>query len=155
MNNHVHMLIKPGKNNSLSNIMKSILGGFARRYNQINNLKGHVWYDRFKSRIINSLQQFINTLVYISNNPVRAEIVDFPWDYKYSTIYAILSKSSNYLVRLILSLMTNSDTLLINCYMNMIHSFNKESAKNTVYSIGFHPKKPGRRKEQSDSVLSQ
>ena len=86
MNNHVHFILTPLKNDSLSDIMRWILGVFAQSYNKKYNLKGHVWYDRFKSKVIESFRQFINTFLYISNNPVKAGIVNKALDYQYSGI---------------------------------------------------------------------
>jgi len=84
MGNHVHLLIKPGKGPNLSRIMQWILSIFAIRFNKIYNLKGHVWYDRFKSKIIMSFLQFIRTFHYIQENPVRAGVVKKHSNYRYS-----------------------------------------------------------------------
>ncbi len=81
MSNHIHFIIKPGKGESLSNIMRWILGVFAIRFNKLFGLNGHVWYDRFKSKIIASFKQMVNTFHYISNNPVKAAICQNPADY--------------------------------------------------------------------------
>ena len=52
-------------------------------------LKGYVWQDRFKSKIIESLRQYLYTFIYISNNPVKAGIVNTAVDFKYNGITAI------------------------------------------------------------------
>ena len=87
MGNHVHFIIKPLKGESLSSIMQWILGVFAQKYNRTFDLHGHVWYDRFKSKVIVDFRQFLHTFVYISNNPVKAGLVDSPEEYRYSGIY--------------------------------------------------------------------
>ncbi len=92
MGNHIHLLIKPGKGENLSEIMQWILGVFAKRYNKHYNLKGHVWYDRFKSKIIESFQQLISTFEYICNNPVKAEIVESVEEYLYGALWFIRHK---------------------------------------------------------------
>jgi len=84
MGNHIHLFIEPTGDTNLSKLMQWILGVFARRYNFVYELKGHVWYDRFKSKVIRSFGQFFNTFMYISNNPVKALLCDNPEDYKYS-----------------------------------------------------------------------
>ena len=86
MGNHIHLMIKPGKKESLSSIMQWILSVFAIHYNRLNNLKGHVWYDRFKSRIVASLLQFIRTFVYITENPLKAGSARHLFDYKYNCL---------------------------------------------------------------------
>ncbi len=86
MGNHIHFIIKPLNNESLSAIMQWILGVFAQKYNRTFGLHGHVWYDRFKSKIIVDFRQFLHTFIYIANNPVKAGIVSTPVDYRFSGI---------------------------------------------------------------------
>ena len=90
MGNHIHLIIKPFKGENLSKIMQWILGVFAQRYNRRFTLKGHVWYDRFKSKVIFTLRQYFNTFFYISNNPVKAGLVHKAAEYEYSGITHML-----------------------------------------------------------------
>ena len=83
MYNHVHLLIRPRGGESLSKIMQWILSVFAINFNKRFGLVGHVWRDRFRSKIIGSLRQFVATLNYIRNNPAKAQIVEHPDDYRY------------------------------------------------------------------------
>lgn len=83
MGNHVHIMIKPLNNENLSSIMQWILSVFAQKYNRTYALQGHVWYDRFKSKIINDFRQALHTFIYISHNPVKAGIVKNAVDYPY------------------------------------------------------------------------
>jgi len=87
MDNHVHFILKPLNGESLSAIMKWILGVFAQKYNRTFDLHGHVWYDRFKSKIIIDFRQYLHTFIYISNNPVKASMVGSPGDYPFNGIY--------------------------------------------------------------------
>ncbi len=86
MNNHIHIILKPLQGQSLSKIMQWILSVFAQKYNKFFGLKGHVWQDRFKSKIIESFRQYLNTFIYISNNPVKAGIVNTAVDFQYNGI---------------------------------------------------------------------
>ncbi|MBN1699859.1 MAG: transposase [Spirochaetales bacterium] len=87
MGNHVHLMIQPLKNECLSRIMQWILSTFALNYNNTFDIKGHVWYDRFHSTVINSLGQYLHTFIYITENPVKAELVHDPGKYKYGGIW--------------------------------------------------------------------
>ena len=87
MGNHIHLMIQPCKNESLSRIMQWILATFAINYNNLFNFIGHVWYDRFHSTVINSFRQYIRTFEYISENPVKAEIVKDTRMYKFGGIW--------------------------------------------------------------------
>jgi putative transposase len=83
MDNHFHLMIEPGRDESLSKIMQWILSVFARQFNRAFSLQGHVWYDRFKSKIVSSLRQFMATFAYIDENPVRAKLAARSTDYPY------------------------------------------------------------------------
>ncbi len=86
MSNHFHFLMKPGKGENLSRIMQWILSVFALRFNKRFAWHGHVWYDRFKSRIVDGLREFIHAFCYIAENPIRAGITRFPWEYRFSGV---------------------------------------------------------------------
>jgi putative transposase len=88
MDNHVHMLIKPSEKDksTLSKIMQWIFGVFAMRYNRIKGYLGHVWHGRFRSKVVETVNYFINTFFYIASNPVRARISDHPLEYVYNGI---------------------------------------------------------------------
>lgn len=84
MENHFHLMIRPGNEESLSCIMQWILSCFAKRFNRHYGIQGHVWYDRFKSFVVGSLRQFQRTFAYISENPVRAGLAETAGEYKYN-----------------------------------------------------------------------
>jgi putative transposase len=83
MGNHYHLIIKPLKNANLSRIMQWIMSVFAMTYNRIYKLKGHLWQDRFYSRIIQSLRELIELFKYIDENPVRAGLATRPIDWPF------------------------------------------------------------------------
>ena len=99
MDNHVHFLMKPGKEDCLSRIMQWILSVFAIYYNKMYNLKGHVWHDRFKSKVIKSFRQLIATFKYICDNPVKADMVKDPQKYLYGTLWFIHQKRFDFVER--------------------------------------------------------
>lgn len=75
MDNHIHLIIKPQDSSNLSSIMQWINSVFAMRYNKMFSLTGHVWGERFRSFILNSLRDFMHAFEYIDQNPVRAHMV--------------------------------------------------------------------------------
>ena len=85
MDNHIHLLLRPGDGESLSRIMQWILSVFAVRFNRLFELQGHVWYDRFKSVVIGGLRQFAHAYSYITENPVTAGMVSRARDYAYGS----------------------------------------------------------------------
>jgi REP element-mobilizing transposase RayT len=86
MGNHYHMIIKPHGNESLSKIMQWILSVFAIKFNRRFGFTGHVWNDRFMSKIMHSFRQYLTTFIYIALNPVRAQAAERATDYEYNGI---------------------------------------------------------------------
>ena len=87
MNNHIHLLIKPGKNESLSRIMQWILSVFAMAWNRKHNLKGHVWGERFYSRVVEGIVDFLRVFIYIDDNPVNAQLVNHSWEWRFCGLW--------------------------------------------------------------------
>jgi REP element-mobilizing transposase RayT len=75
LDSHIHFLIKPGPGVSLSKIMQWLKCNFAKKWNKIQHTTGHLWGDRFFSRIIRNEADFQNVSTYIDDNPVKAGLV--------------------------------------------------------------------------------
>lgn len=84
MSNHIHLMLRMRPGESLSKTMQWILSVFAIRYNKRLGIRGHLWYDRFKSRLIKTVQHFAATYHYILDNPVRAGLCAQANDYPFS-----------------------------------------------------------------------
>jgi len=56
--------------------MQWILSVFAMAWNRHFGLKGHVWGERFFSRILETMAQYLQVFRYIDENPVRAQMVE-------------------------------------------------------------------------------
>ena len=76
MGNHIHLMIKPKQRTDLSRIMQWLLSVFAQTYNRMKKLTGHVWGDRFFSRAIKNLREYVTVFSYINDNPVKAGLVE-------------------------------------------------------------------------------
>ncbi len=90
MPNHVHVLFRPLKGDAgepypLSAILQSLKGYTARKANIILGREGPFWQDESFDRVIRDDEDFIRTLEYVLNNPVKAGLVsgweDWPWSY--------------------------------------------------------------------------
>jgi putative transposase len=81
---------------SLSEFMKDIKQCFTRKYNKENKRRGFFWGQRFKSVIVENGETLINCLAYIDLNPVRANIVEKPEDYRWNTLgYLLQTKNKD------------------------------------------------------------
>jgi len=74
------------KFSSLSEFVREIKLGFSRFYNKRHNRIGFFWGGRFKSVVVENGNTLINCLAYIDLNPVRANIIEKPEDYRWNSI---------------------------------------------------------------------
>ena len=89
MTNHVHLVIEPSEGGGdLSEIMKGINLAYARHYKRKYNHTGHFWQDRYKSIIISKDEYLLACGSYVELNPIRAEMVEDPKDYRWSSYQA-------------------------------------------------------------------
>jgi len=89
MPNHIHLLITPAKNTNLSRIMQWIKTKSAKIWNQKHETSGHLWGERFFSRIIKDIDDFSTVFNYIDRNPVKAGLVNNPQEWRYSGAFYI------------------------------------------------------------------
>jgi len=86
MRNHVHLILEPSrKGGKLSEIMKGINLSYVHYYKSRNRYIGHFWQDRYKSILISRDDYLLACGSYVELNPVRANIVEDPKDYKWSS----------------------------------------------------------------------
>jgi putative transposase len=55
--------------------MQWILSVFAMAWNRKHLTSGHVWGERFFSKIIDNMREFFKTFIYVTQNPVNAQLV--------------------------------------------------------------------------------
>jgi putative transposase len=87
MGNHFHLIIQPGKGESLSRIMQWILSVFAQAYNRLHGMIGHVWGERFFSRIIRTVSEYLIAFNYVDENPVKAGLIRFCGDWVFGGLF--------------------------------------------------------------------
>lgn len=85
MPNHLHLLIKPLDENSLTSIMHSFKSFTSQKANKLLNRKGKFWQEDYFDRFIRNYEHFEKTYNYIENNPVKARLCEKPSDWKYSS----------------------------------------------------------------------
>ncbi len=90
MPNHVHFLIEPTIQDSISKIMQRLTLAHTWYFNKQYNSVGHVWQGRFKSSLIDKEDYFLHCGLYIELNPVRAKMVENPekWHWSSYNFYA-------------------------------------------------------------------
>lgn len=85
MGNHVHLLIKEGKE-ELDQVFRRIGARYVYWYNYKYRRTGHLFQDRFKSEPVENDEYFLAVLRYIIQNPVKAGICGRIEEYEWSSI---------------------------------------------------------------------
>ena len=86
MNNHVHILATPRTLNSLAKMMQKLSLRYTQYVNKKYKRTGRLWESRFFSSIVDKDTYIWTVCKYIERNPVRAHIVQFPHEYKWSSV---------------------------------------------------------------------
>lgn len=84
MTNHLHMQIET-KDVEIWHIMRYINLLYTKYFNNKYNFIGHLFQGRYKSEIIENDTYNLETSRYIHLNPVKANMVDTPIEYKWSS----------------------------------------------------------------------
>jgi REP element-mobilizing transposase RayT len=85
MPDHLHAVIAPRRPYSLSSIMHSIKGYSARRINANLGRRGPLWQQSFYDRAIRDEDHLAEVIEYVHHNPVLADLVDHPEEYRFSS----------------------------------------------------------------------
>lgn len=88
MTNHVHLLVTPTRDRSISDCMQCLGRLYVRYFNYRYKRTGTLFEDRFKSHPVQTTQYFMVCSRYMELNPVRAGMVADPGEYKWSSYCA-------------------------------------------------------------------
>jgi putative transposase len=85
MTNHVHLLVTPGREDSIPRLMQALGRRYVRHVNQAYDRTGTLWEGRYKACLVQADRHFLACQRYIELNPVRAGMVGDPGGYRYSS----------------------------------------------------------------------
>jgi putative transposase len=85
MTNHVHMLVTPMREQGIAEMMQALGRCYVYYINQTYRRTGTLWEGRYKASLIDSEAYLFTCMRYIELNPVRAEMVIHPGEYKWSS----------------------------------------------------------------------
>ncbi len=94
MDNHIHLLIYLPCD-KLSSFFQSLGSRFVRWYNNKYSRSGHLFQERFHSSAIESNDAFLSALIYIHNNPVKANMCRYASEYRWSSIGAFYGEENS------------------------------------------------------------
>jgi len=85
MINHFHLIAIPRRRDSFALGLRALLGEYSLRINTLRgDVRGHIWQSRFYSCAL-SQRHLRMALRYVELNPVRANLVDDPEQYPWSS----------------------------------------------------------------------
>ena len=94
MDNHVHIVLKDNRN-TLSLFFKKLNTVYAMYYNEKYDHTGHLFQGRFRSEVIKSDAQLLQTIRYVHSNPIKAGICKTPEGYHFSSFHDYTGESKN------------------------------------------------------------
>lgn len=85
MTNHVHLLVTPHTENGISKMMQMLGRYYVQYFNYMHNRTGTLWEGRYKASLVDSEAFALICYRYIELNPVRANMVQHPVEYPWSS----------------------------------------------------------------------
>lgn len=94
MPNHIHLMIEPTIEGSLSRVMLKLTLAYTRYFNSKYKGVGHVWQGRYKCSLLDRDNYFIWCGIYNELNPFRAGLIEKMEDWQWSSyrFYALGEK---------------------------------------------------------------
>lgn len=86
MTNHYHLLIEAVEAN-LSRAMRQLNGVYTQHFNRRHHLVGHLFQGRYKAILVQKENYLLELSRYIVLNPLRAKMVSFLDDWRWSSHY--------------------------------------------------------------------
>ena len=87
MPNHVHVLLTPDSEWSLSTIMKHLKSFTSHEANRILRQAGQFWMEDYFDRYVRDATHFNSAIAYIENNPVKARLCKKPGDWPFCSAW--------------------------------------------------------------------
>ncbi|MFL6621641.1 MAG: transposase [Sulfurifustaceae bacterium] len=85
MPNHVHVLITPWRERSVSKVLQSVGSRYTQYINSKYRRSGTLWEGRYRSTVIDADDYLLACMCYIELNPVRSGIASQARQYRWSS----------------------------------------------------------------------
>ena len=87
MTNHIHLLPTPDTEESIAKTMQSVGKRYVQYFNTTYQRTGTLWEGRYKVTLIDSESYLFTCSRYIELNPVRANMMSHPGEYRWSSYH--------------------------------------------------------------------
>jgi putative transposase len=95
MDNHYHLIIETPEGN-LSAGMRQLNGVYTQLFNKLHGRAGHLFQGRYKSIVIQKDSHLLEVCRYVVLNPVRANMVEAPEAWKWSSYRATAGRERSH-----------------------------------------------------------
>lgn len=85
MPDHVHLLVTPFIAEGIARLMQTVGRRYVRYSNRLYQGHGTLWEGRYRATVIDGGRHFLACACYVDLNPVRAQLVDAPEKYLWSS----------------------------------------------------------------------
>lgn len=85
MTNHVHLLVSSNIGQNISLFMQFVGRHYVPYLNKKYGKSGSAWEGRYKASLVQEANYFLKVMRYIELNPVRANMVELPGHYRWSS----------------------------------------------------------------------
>ncbi len=110
MTNHIHMVLECGVT-PIYKTLHLVAGAYARTFNAKYTQVGHLFQDRYGSRLVDSDAYLLQLIRYIHLNPVAGGIVHTPLEYRWSSHrHYVLADEADWLTTAFVLSLFDSDT---------------------------------------------
>jgi len=88
MTNHVHLVLSAPSAGELGGLMQDMGRRYVQYVNRTYHRSGGLWQGRYKASYVQSERYLLACIRYVELNPVRAEMVQAPGEYRWSSYRA-------------------------------------------------------------------
>lgn len=126
MTNHVHLIIGT-TDLDISNFIKRAHSRYAWNFNKKYKYIGHLFQDRYRSQLIEDDKYMLEVSRYVHLNPVRANMVNTPEEYKWSSYSTYIGETKEKLINSesILNYFNNREEYKIFVEQGINHKYDK------------------------------
>jgi putative transposase len=97
MTNHMHLVIET-TDLDISHFIKRVHSRYAWNFNKKYKYIGHLFQDRYRSELIEDDKYMLEVSRYVHLNPVRANMVEKPEDYQWSSYRMYIGEKEEKLI---------------------------------------------------------
>lgn len=98
MPNHIHLLATASEEKGMGKMMQNIGRRYVRYFNDRHARTGTLWEGRYRSTVVEPHEYLIECCQYIEQNPVRAQLVQEPQHYLWSSCLHHLGRETDPLI---------------------------------------------------------